>query len=373
MPNIIKSDSEYKQWLTDLKLRIRQSQLKAAIKVNSELINLYWSIGKDIIEKQENSKWGDQLIPQLSRDLKQEFPDMKGFSISNLKYIRQWYLFYNEMSIIGQQAVGQLTKQAVSQSENVKSQQVVDRIQIVQQLVAQIPWGHNLRIISNCKSMDEALFYVQKTIENGWSRSILEIHIKQDEYKRSGKSLTNFKRTLPDVHSDLAQETLKDPYNFDFITLTEGYKERELENALTENITRFLLELGAGFAYVGKQYPLHVGNQDFYIDLLFYHLKLRCYVVIELKATDFIPEYAGKLSFYLSAVNDLLKHPSDNPTIGLLICKSKNQIIAEYALNNVNHPIGISEYELTKIFPKDFEGSLPTIEEIEEELEREEE
>lgn len=349
MANILKSDKEYKTWLSDLKLRIRQSQLKAAVKVNTELINLYWSMGKDIVEKQEKAKWGDRLIKQLSADLKKEFPDMKGFSERNIKYIRQWYLFYNQEDRIGQQAVAQL--------------------ELVQQLVAQIPWGHNLTIISKCENIDDALFYIKKTIELGWSREMLKTFLKLNEHQRIGNSATNFSLTLPPIQSDLAQQTLKDPYNFDFLTLTEGYKEQELENALAENITRFLLELGSGFAYVGRQVPLLVGGQEFFIDLLFYHLKLRSYVVIELKAVEFIPEFAGKLSFYLSAVNDLIAHPTDNPTIGLMICKSKNHFIAEYALKNINQPIGVSEYELTKLFPKDFKGSLPTVEEIEAELE----
>jgi len=349
MTDILKSDKEYRAWFSDLKLRIRQSQLKAAVKVNTELIDLYWSMGKDIVEKQEKAKWGDGLMKQLSADLKKEFPDIQGFSISNLKYIKQWYLFYNERIEKSQQAVGQL--------------------KLVQQLVVKIPWGHNLKIISKCESIDEALFYINKTIEYGWSRDMLSAHIKLDEYKRIGSSATNFSLTLPPVQSDLAQQTLKDPYNFDFLALTEGYKEYELENALAENITRFLLELGAGFAYVGRQVPLMVGNKEFFIDLLFYHLKLRCYVVIELKAVEFIPEFAGKLSFYLSAANDLIAHPTDNPTIGLMICKSKDHFIAEYALKDINQPIGVSEYELTKLFPKDFKGCLPTVEEIEAELE----
>lgn len=349
MANILKSDKEYKTWFSDLKLRIRQSQLKAAVKVNTELINLYWILGKDIVDKQEITKWGEGLLIQLSKDLKKEFPDIKGFSERNLRYVKQWYLFYSQSDIIRQQAVAEL--------------------ELVQQLVAQIPWGHNLKIVSKCKNVEEALFYINKTIELGWSRDTLDTHIKLNEYKRIGSSATNFSLTLPPVQSDLARQTLKDPYNFDFLTLTEGYKEHELESALAENITRFLLELGSGFAYVGRQVPLLVGDKEFFIDLLFYHLKLRCYVVIELKAVEFIPEFAGKLSFYLSAVNDLIAHPTDNPTIGLMICKSKNHFIAEYALKDINQPIGVSEYELTKLFPKDFKGSLPTIEEIEAELE----
>ncbi len=351
MTDITKSNADYKQWLIDLKKRIRQSQLKAVVKVNSELISLYWSMGEDIVEKQEKAKWGDGFITQLSKDLKEEFPNIKGFSKRNLELIRQWYLFYNQKNPIA--------KQAVSQLNDIN----------VQQLVSQIPWGHNLKIISKCKTIDEALFYINKTIEFGWSRDMLDTYIKLGEHKRVGSSTTNFALTLPPIQSDLAQQTLKDPYNFDFLTLSENYKERELEDALTDNITRFLLELGSGFAYVGRQVPLTVGDKEFFIDLLFYHLKLRCYVVIELKAVDFIPEFAGKLSFYLSAVNDILAHSTDNPTIGLMICKSKNHFVAEYALKGINQPIGVSEYELTKHFPKDFKGSLPTIEEIEAELE----
>ena len=304
---ILKSDIEYKQWLTDLKFRIRNSQIKAALKVNTELINLYWELGKEIVSKQEQSQWGDGLIKQLSSDLQQEFPEMKGFSTTNIKYIKRWYSFYNQDITIGQQVVDQL-----------------------RETVSQIPWGHNSRIIIQCKSIEEAFFYIHKTIENGWSRSILELHIKQQDYQRTRHSVSNFSRLLPTVQSDLAQELLKDPYNFDFLTLTDSYKERELENALTDNITKFLIELGAGFA--------------------------------------FIPEYTGKLSFYLTAVNDLLKHPADNPSIGLLICKNKDSFIAEYSLKGISQPIGVSEYELTRLCPEDFKGSLPSIEEIEAEL-----
>lgn len=296
MNTILKSDLEYKQWLIDLKYRIQNSQIKAALKVNTELINLYWDLGKEIVAKQEESQWGDGLIKQLSTDLQQEFPDMKGFSISNIKYIKQWYLFYCKHVTIGQQVVGQL--------ENTN---ILD-------LVSQIPWGHNLRIIAQCQSIEEALFYIHKTIEHGWSRSMLDLHIKQQEFQRTRHSISNFSRLLPTVQSDLAQQLLKDPYNFDFLTLTDNYKERELE------------------------------------------------------ATDFMPEYTGKLSFYLTAVNDLLKHPTDNPSIGLLICKNKDSFIAEYSLKGISQPIGVSEYELTRLCPEDFKGSLPSIEEIEAEL-----
>ncbi|GAB2622654.1 PDDEXK nuclease domain-containing protein [Emticicia sediminis] len=333
---------EYKTWLTEIKSKIRSAQLKAAVAVNSALIEFYWELGKMIAEKQV--VWGSKLIEQIARDLKEEFPTMEGLSTSNLKYCRRFYLFYQ--SQIGQQLVDQFR----------------------QQPIAQIPWGHNILIFSKSTTVGEAIFYVNQTLENGWSRDILSLQIKSSLYKRQGKAITNFSKTLIEKNSDLANQILKDPYNFDFLSLTENYKERELESALVDNVTKFLLELGTGFAYVGRQVPMEIGGQEYYIDLLFYHLKLRAFVVIELKATSFIPEFAGKLSFYLSAANDLLKHPSDNPTIGLLICKDKNDIIAEYALKDINQPMGISEYKLTKLFPNDFKSSLPSIEEIENEL-----
>jgi predicted nuclease of restriction endonuclease-like (RecB) superfamily len=325
---------EYKTWLSELKSKIRSTQIKAAMVVNATLIEFYWELGKTISEKQ--TAWGTQFLETLSKDLKAEFPDMEGFSVRNLKYCRQFYHFYGS--------------------------------EFGQQLVAQIPWGHNIMIFTKAKDFPEAQFYIQQTIENGWSRDILSLQIKSDLYNRQGKAISNFSMTLPPNDSDLANQLLKDPYNFDFLTLTKSYKERELETALVDNITKFLLELGSGFAYVGRQVPLIVGGEEFFIDLLFYHLKLRAFVVIELKATRFIPEYAGKLSFYLSATNDLLKHPTDNPTIGLLICKDKNDVVADYALKEINQPIGISEYQLTKLFPQDFKSSLPSIEEIEQSL-----
>jgi len=365
-PNPLKGSPEYKEWLSNLKSKIRSTQIKTALAVNAGLIGFYWELGKMINEKQ--TVWGTKFIEQLSKDLKAEFPGMEGFSRRNLFNTVQFYSFYS----IVQQPVGQIVQQVVAQlpngskTTNEKSQQAVDLNW--QQLVAKIPWGHNILIFSKSVDINEAWFYIQKTIEDGWSRAVLTLQIESGLYQRQGKAITNFKKTLPDISSDLAHQLLKDPYQFDFLTLTENYKEHELENALVENITKFLLELGSGFAYVGKQVPMQVGEKEFAIDLLFYHLKLRAYVVIELKTTEFEPEYAGKLSFYLSAANDLLRHPTDNPTIGLLICKNKNNIIVEYALKNINQPIGVSEYELTRQFPEQFRSSLPTIEEIENEL-----
>lgn len=357
-------DKAYKDWLIDLKNKVRTAQLKAAVAVNTELTLLYWELGKMITEKQ--TVWGTKFLSQLSQDLRSEFPNMQGFSERNLKYCRQFYQFY--ALSIGQQLVAQLEQE---NQPNDPSQLVSPEdfnIVFRQQPVAQIPWGHNILIFSKSKSANEAEFYVGQTLQNGWSRNILSRQIENKLFERQGKAINNFKATLPESTSELANQILKNPYSFDFLALTENYKERELENALVENITKFLLELGSGFAYVGKQVLLKVGDEEFFIDLLFYHLKLRAYVVIELKATDFKPEFAGKLSFYLSASNELLRHPTDNPTIGLLICKNKNSIVAEYALANINHPIGVSEYELTKQFPDEFKSSLPTIEEIESEL-----
>jgi predicted nuclease of restriction endonuclease-like (RecB) superfamily len=355
----------YYSWLKELKHKVRLVQIKAAVKVNSELLQFYWELGQDIVDKQKNAKWGDGFLKQLSIDLSSEFPNMKGFSLRNLKYIKQWYLFYSQEIEKSQQTVGQISSQALLQSEKLIGQQAVAQL-------IQIPWGHNIAIISKCKNLDEALFYIQKTIQNNWSRSVLTHHIESDLFKREGKAITNFKATLPEPQSDLARETLKDPYNFDFLTLTEKHNEKELENALINHVTKFLLELGAGFSYIGQQYKLEVSGDEFFIDLLFYHVKLHCYVVVELKAVKFKPEFAGKLNFYVSAVDGLLKSEQDNTTIGILICKSKNDTVVEYALKDVHKPIGVSEYIITKNLPDEFKSSLPSIEEIEAELSRRE-
>jgi predicted nuclease of restriction endonuclease-like (RecB) superfamily len=372
MNNNLKRNDEYKTWLTDIKTRIKQTQIKAAIKVNTELIRLYWDLGAEIVKKQLKSQWGDTVIRQLSLDLKKEFSDLQGFSSTNLKYCKRFYQFYIQDNSIPQQLVAEFPQQLAAELQptdnkvNIIGQQLVDQLE--NHSIFQIPWGHHIQIFSKSNTIKEALFYVQKTIQNGWSRSVLTHHIELNLYGREGKAVTNFANTLPAPQSDLAMQTLKDPYIFDLMTLSEKYNERELEDALTENITKFLLELGAGFAYVGRQVPLNIDGTDYPIDLLFYHLKLRCFIVIELKTVKFVPETAGKISFYLSAVDDLMRHPADNPTIGLIICKNKNNLVAEYALRGINQPIGVSEYQLTKIFPEQFKGSLPSIEEIEEEL-----
>lgn len=336
-------NSDFKSLVSQLKKDIRSAQVKAAIKVNTELLRLYWRMGADICEKQKSASWGDGWLKELSRELMAEFPDMKGFSYRNLKYIRQWYVFYNERIAIGQQPVAQI-------SEDV---------------FFSVPWGHHLYIISQCKDADRAVFYLEKTVENGWSRAVLLNFLDTNLYERQGKAVNNFNRLLADPQSELAAQTLKDPYNFDFLTLDGEYRERELEQGLTQNVTRFLLELGTGFAFVGSQVPLQVGEDTVYPDLLFYHLELRCYVVVELKITKFKPEHLGQLGVYVSAVNHIKKKPTDNPTIGLLICKTKNNVMAQYALESTNQPIGISEYQLSKLMPENIQSQLPTIEDIE--------
>jgi len=336
--NLTKQNREYIEWVGELKALIQTAQIKASISVNKELLNLYWTIGKSISEKVEKGNWGSSIVEELSKDLKKEFPNQKGFSRSNLFSMKKWFEFYSKSEL---------------------------EIEKIQQLVGQIPWGQNVVIISKSKSIGEAIFYSKKTIENNWSRSVLLHQIELGLYERQGKAITNFTNTLPTPHSELATETLKDPYKFDFLTLQEKALEKDIETQLVKHITSFLLELGTGFSFVGQQVPIKIDNQDFYIDLLFYHIKLKCYVVVELKAIEFKAEFAGKMNLYLSAVDDTLKTELENPTIGLLLCKSKSEIIAEYALRGMTQPIGIAEYEINKAIPKEIKAELPTIEEIE--------
>jgi predicted nuclease of restriction endonuclease-like (RecB) superfamily len=357
--NKIKND--YKQWLIDLKSRIRQSQIKAVVKVNVELLKLYWDLGHDIVARQLEAAWGSGFFEQLSKDLRKEFPDMKGFSYSNLKYCKQFYLFYTQNDSIRHQLGGEL--QTIDNKKNIIFQQFVEELEY--HLIFQIPWRHHVEIFAKCKTVQEALFYVQKTIDNGWSRAVLMNFLKADLYSSQGKALNNFSRLLPEVQSDLANDILKDPYNFDFIALTDKYREKELEDALIDNVTKFLLELGQGFAYLGRQVPIKIGKKERSIDLLFYHTELHCYVVIELKTGGFEAEYTGKLGLYMSAINHQRKKEKDNPTIGLLICTSKDNVEVQYALENMNQPIGISEYNLSKLLPENFKSALPSIEDIE--------
>jgi len=362
MKSNLPEQNQYRNWLKNLKQRIRQVQLKAAVSVNKELLCFYWSLGEDIVRKQADTNWGDGFIKQLSLDLMAEFPDMKGFSIRNLKYIRQWVLFYSATEEIGQQPVAQIAEHPVSQlPTSVAKQQVID-------LITLIPWGHNLKIISKCNSIEQALFYVQSTLSHNWSRNVLTHQIEGGLWQREGKAISNFSITLPKSQSDLATQTLKDPYVFDFLTLTKDHNEHELELGLINHITHFLLELGAGFAYMGRQFQLQVGERDFFIDLLFYHTRLHCYVVLELKTGDFEPEHAGKLNFYIKAVDEQLRKENDESTIGILLCKNKDKLVVEYALSDIHKPIGVSAYQLTQSLPDSLKYSLPSIEEIENEL-----
>jgi len=328
----------YNDFLRDLKERIRSAQMRAILAVNSELVLLYWQIGREILTRQQQQGWGAKVVTQLAKDLQQEFTQMKGFSRTNLLYMRAFAEAYPDE-------------------------------QFVQQAAGQIPWFHNCTILDKVKDPTERLWYIQQTIEHGWSRNVLVHQISTGLYHRQGKAVTNFDRTLPLPQSELVQQIVKDPYNFDFLGLGEDAQERDLERALINHIRDFLLELGVGFAFVGSQYHIEVGEQDFYLDLLFYHLRLRCFVVVELKMSDFQPEFSGKMNFYLSAVDDLLRHADDQPSIGMILCRSKNRVIAEYTLRDLNKPIGVSTYQLQNALPEKIKGSLPTIEELEAQLE----
>lgn len=329
---------EYIQWIKELKIKIKAARTKAVLSINSQLIKLYWELGKEIFEKQKVSSWGSNFIERTASELNREFPEMKGFSRRNLYAIVQWYKFYSS------------------------------HYEFVPQPVAQIPWGHNRLIISKIHNIEEALFYASETVKTGWERGVLEIQIENKLYQKAGKSVHNFNNTLPIERSQIVSQTFKDPYNFDFLGLHDESVERDIEYRLTHNITEFLIELGKGFAFVGRQFKIEIGSNEYFIDMLFYHLELRCFIVVELKAGKFKPEYAGKLNFYLSAVDSQLKKAEDNPSIGILLCRKKNKIEAEYALRDINKPIGISEFKLTDIIPEDIKASLPSIEEIENEV-----
>jgi predicted nuclease of restriction endonuclease-like (RecB) superfamily len=334
----LKLPNDYDVFLKSLKERVRAAQLRASLAVNCELVLLYWGIGRDILARQEEQGWGAKIVDRLAADLRQEFPQIAGFSPRNLKYMRAFAEAWPDE-------------------------------QIVQAPLAQITWYHNIALIEKLKETEQRLWYARQTVENGWSRNVLIHQIESGLYRRQGKALTNFKRTLPAPQSELAQQIVKDPYNFDFLTLGPEAHERQLEIALIEHVRQFLVELGMGFAFVGSQYPLEVGGQEFRLDLLFYHLRLRAFVVIEIKVTDFQPEFSGKMNFYLSAVDDLLRHPDDQPSIGIILCKSKNKVVAEYALRDLHKPMGVSEYRLMDELPKQLQKGLPSIEDLEAELE----
>lgn len=329
----------YAELLATLKERIRAAQLKAALAVNHELVMLYWHIGREIIERQGKEGWGSKVVERLAKDLHKAFPGMGGLSERNLNYMRYFAEAYPAPSIL-------------------------------QQAVAKLPWGHNVLLLTKVKKPEHRLWYAQATIANGWSRAVLDVQIATHAHRRQGKAITNFKRTLPAERSDLAQQTLKDPYTFEFLNLAADTRERDLELALVAHIQKVLLELGAGFAFVGRQVPLKVGRKEYFLDLLFYHLKLRCYVVVELKMEAFEPEHAGKMNFYLTAVDEQMRHPDDKPSIGLLLCKDNDKLVVEYALRDVAKPIGVAEWrtKLVSTLPKKLRNALPSVKEIEREL-----
>lgn len=328
--------ADYASLLGELKARVRSARLTAAVAVNRALIELYWSIGSDVLQRQAQEGWGAKVVDRLAIDLRSEFPDMGGFSPRNLKYMRSFAEAYPD-------------------------------IEFVQQAAAQLPWGHHLKLLDSVRDGAERRFYVQQAIEHGWSRNVLASQVDSGLYQRQGKALTNFERTLPAAQSELAQQLLKDPYSFEFLSLAEDMLERDLERGLLEQLKSLIMELGKGFAFVGSQYPLEVGGQDYRLDLLFYHLRLRCYVVIELKIEEFKPEFAGKMNFYLSAVDDQLRHPDDQPSIGIILCRTRNAVIVEYALRDSRKPMGVAEYTFAKL-PNDLKQALPSREELSQEL-----
>lgn len=341
-PNLSEMSDNYLQFIEEIKNEIRRQRVSVVLNANSSMICLYWNIGKAILEKQENEGWGAKIIDRMAKDLKDAFPDMSGFSPRNIKYMRKFAECWPDF-------------------------------EIVQRVVAQLPWRTNIKLLDKLNNVESRIWYAYKTLENGWSSTILELQIQSCLMERSGKSVNNFEVALPPMDSDMANQIFKDPYLFDFLGTDVPRREVEIERKLTEHIQKFLLELGQGFAFVGRQVHLEVGGQDFYIDLLFYHLKLRCYVVIELKTCDFEPGFISQLNMYQNAVNDILRHPDDKPTIGLLLVKGKNETVVEYSLSGYQNPIGVAEWksQIEKSLPAELRSSLPSIEEIEKELDSE--
>lgn len=349
MDKLVEVDAQYREWISEVSKRFHQSQIKAAVKVNDEMLRFYWQLGKELHDRKDKFSYGQSFYKTISRDLCRELPDVKSFSETNLRYMQKFAELYSEISNLPQ--VG----------EDFRSEEI-------EPLFA-IPWGHHKIIIDKCNgNPKKALFFVNQVIQNNWSRAVLLNFLDTDFYERQGKAITNFNLTLPAIQSDLAQEITKDPYKFDFITLTQSYNEKELKDALMDNIQKFLLELGNGFAFVGREYRIEIGSTENFIDMLFYHIRLHCYVVVEVKVTEFESSYAGQLGTYVVAVNHQLKTEKDEPTLGLLVCKSKDDIKAQYALEASSQPLGVSAYELSKLIPENFKGSLPSIDEIESEL-----
>ncbi|MCS2523398.1 PDDEXK nuclease domain-containing protein [Bacteroides ovatus] len=363
-------DKDYTQWVENLSVRYRQSQIKAAVRVNRELLKYYWELGRDIEEMHVEERWGQSVIKNLSVDLQLKNPNSTGLSRTNIYYAKKFYLLYSQHLKVVPQTVGQLEDENGTQSAEDSSEVVPQPVGQLKEMLFSIPWGHHRYLIDRYGTEPEkAFFYVKKTMKEGWSRDVLLNFMDSGLYEREGKLLTNFTRTLPDEASDLAQELTKDPYNFAFTGITKPYNEQILKDALLANISQFLLELGTGFAYVGKEYRLQIGQKEKFIDLLFYNINLSCYVVIEVKIGEFDFQDLGQLSGYVVACNHILKKEGrDNPTIGLLICRQKDSLLAQYALEGSNLPLGISEYELSKLYPKKVDGTIPTIEEIEAKL-----
>lgn len=343
------ADPTYIQWLSAIKNRFHHSQIKAAVRVNSAMLEFYWSLGRDIVVMKAESNWGSGFFNQLSLDLKELFPNQAGFSTTNLKYMKRWYEFYNQSVEIRQRLIDEF--------ETKNRQQVIDEfvkgeIGAIEMphLFGLIPWGQHIDIIAKCNTVEEALFYINMTIENSWSRPTLERHISAKLFESQGKAITNFNRALPPPEGQVAQEILKSPYNLDFLSMRQGYEEKELEDALVKNVTQFLLELGNGFAYVGRQKELRIDEESvFFPDLIFYHIPQKRYVIIELKAVKFMPEFAGKLNFYVTAADKLLRGIGDNPSVGLLICKTAKKTIVEWSLQDINKPLGVATYQLEEV------------------------
>lgn len=353
----------YPSLLEDLKARIREAQVKAALAANREMVLLYWEIGRRIVERQENEAWGRSVIERLADDLRKEFPDLQGFSRSNIWRMRAFFLAYREVGAALKGVRKTNSRTAVRELEAVDSKGIKAALPgQPPRVVTSLPWGHNLLLVERLKKAEQRLWYAQRAVENGWSRAVLVHQIESGLHRRQGQALNNFDRVLPAPQSDLARETLKDPYIFDFLSLGSDAAERDLERGLISEVRNFLLELGAGFALVGTQVLLEVDGQDFFLDLLFYHLRLRCYVVVELKVGEFLPEHAGKMSFYLSAVDHHLRHPDDQPTIGLILCKTKSRLMAEYTLQGLQRPIGVATYQR---MPEPLRATLPSPAELE--------
>ena len=364
--------SDYSRLLEDVKQRIRAAQVRATFAANREMLALYWDVGRIVESRQHGEGWGAAVIPRLARDIRNELPEVRGFSERNIDRMIAFYREYPDLGSISPRAVAKLTASgqdtAISSPAVAQLPAAAQGNEERQRLVAQLPWAHNVLLMQKIKHLPTRCWYMMAAIQEGWSRDVLTVMIKNRAHERQGKAVTNFESRLPAPQSDLARQVIKDPYIFDFLTLEEPFHEREMETSLIRHLEKFLIELGRGFAFVGRQVHLDVGEEDFYIDLLFYHLKLRCFMVIDLKKGAFKPEYAGKMNFYCSVVDERLRHESDNPTIGLILCQDRKKVVAEYALRGVKKPIGVSEYELTRALPARFKSALPAIETIEKEL-----